>query len=410
MFSKTLNKLVDFDNKWVMNLPIKTLFAAFKKVVPFVIINVYLHLVGKLFFEPSALIPTIFHVRLKLMFFAQNLQSLTAAFDYLILAFVAALWTKYYLEAKLDDLGFVKDEMLPVLVSFAMALIYGLTTFTYANQSAIYLVFVLLVTYLSNLSFVYLTKWTKGKLTDFGFAYLFWAAIILTLLITLCSIIPSQVSQASFNGFFSLDFFSHWYGMIITAILMPIAFSLGFAIPTDFTTAATDLSQVNSNLNAVYQAVIATLPYPQNPYSVLTTSALIGGVGGTLALAICLLFLKQRKNRRLGLWSLVPAVFDSNKILAYGLPLFFRPLTLVPMVLASTYGAALTSFFIKVGVLRPTVFSTPSGTPHLLLSFFASQTPLDALLITGLILLGSVAIYWPFVKRLEKEDANGSIK
>ncbi|MBS9336497.1 hypothetical protein [Fructobacillus papyrifericola] len=401
-----LTGLVDFDTKWTEKLPIKTLFAAFKKVVPLVIINVYLHLIGKLFFDPSAIVPAIFHIRLKLMFFAQNLMLLTSAFDYLILAFVAALWTKYYLEAKLDDLGLVKDELLPVLVNFAIALIYGLTTYTYANQSAIYLVFVLLLTYLANLSFVYLTKWTKGKLADFGFAYLFWAAVILTIVIALCAFIPNQVSQSSFNGFFSMDFFSHWYGLVVAAIVTPIAFAFGFAIPTDLTTAATDLSQVNANLNAVYQAVMAVLPYPQNPYSVLTTSALIGGVGSTLALSICLLFLKSRPNRRLGLWSLVPAVFDSNKILAFGLPLFFRPLTLVPMVLTSTYGTVLTSFFIKVGILRPTVFTVPTGTPHLLLSFFASQTPLDALLVTFVIMLGAILIYWPFVKRLEQEAFN----
>ncbi|MBS9335293.1 hypothetical protein LQZ24_03215 [Fructobacillus sp. M1-13] len=406
MFSKYLTKIVALDNKWVKKLPVETLFTAFQKVVPLVIINVYLHLLIKLFFDPSAIVPAIFHIRLKHLFFAQNLQFLTSAFDYLILAFVAALWTKGYLEAKLDDLGHTKDELLPVLANFALALSYGFATYTYANQSAIYLIGVLFLTYLSNLSYVYLTKWTKGKLNDFGFAYLFWAATILALSTFLYSLIPSQVSQASFNALFSMDFFSHWYGLVLTAIFTPIAFVLGFAIPTDLTVSATDLSQVNANLNAVYQAVMAQLPHPQNPYSVLTTSALIGGVGSTLALTICLLFLKRQKLRRLGLWSLVPAVFDSNKILAYGLPLFFRPLMLLPMVLASTYGTVVTSLLIKFDFLRPTVFSVPIGTPHLLLAFFASQTPLDALLATVLILIGAILIYWPFAKQLEKEEAN----
>lgn len=406
MFTKSLTKLIKFDQRFIEKLPIKTLFSAFKKIIPLAIINVYLHLSLKLIFDPSAIVPAIFRVHIRTIGFAQSISFLTSAFDYLLIALVAALWTKGYLEAKLDDLGFPRDEMLPVLVNFALALSYGFATFSNSNQSAIHLIFVLLLTYVTNLSYVYLTKWTKGRLVDFGFAYLFWAAIILALVSFLYSVIPSQVNQGSYNGFFSLGFFSHWYGLAITAFLTPILFVLGFAIPTDLTTAATDLSQVNANLNAVYQAVMATLPYPQNPYSVLTTSILIGGVGSTLALTICLLFLRNRRLRHLGLWSLVPAVFDSNKILAYGLPLFFRPLMLVPMVITSTYGALVTSIFIKVGILRPTVFSVPSGTPHLLLSFFASQTPLDALIITAVILIGAFAIYWPFAKALEKEEEN----
>lgn len=406
MFTKSLNKLIRFDKRFIDILPIKTLFSAFQKVIPLAIINVYLHLALKLIFDPSAIVPAILHIRIRMIALSQSITILTSAFDYLLIALVAALWTKAYLEAKLDDLGFSKDELLPVLVNFALALLYGFATFTYSNQSAIHLILVLLLTYITNLSYVYLSKWTKGLLTDFGFAYLFWAAIVLASVAYLYSAIPSQINQGSFNGFFSMNFFSHWYGLALTAFLTPILFTLGFAIPTDLTTAATDLSQVNANLNAVYQAVMATLPYPQNPYSVLTTSILIGGVGSTLALTICLLFLKSRRLRRLGLWSLVPAVFDSNKILAYGLPLFFRPLTLVPMVLASTYGALVTSFFIKVGILRPTVFSVPSGTPHLLLSFFASQTPFDAIIVTGIILFGAVLIYWPFAKAIEKEEAD----
>ncbi|MDD9138982.1 PTS transporter subunit EIIC [Fructobacillus sp. CRL 2054] len=404
MFSKCLTKLAKFDKRFTENLLIRTLFDAFKKVVPLVIINVYLRLAVKLIFDPSAIVPAIFRIHFRMPIFFQSILALVSAFDYLILALVAALWTKSYLEAKLDDLGFTKDELLPVLVNFALALFYGFSTYSNNSQGAMYLIFVLLLTYLSNLTYIYLTKWTKGKLDDFGFAYLFWGAAIMAVVSWIYSSIPSQVSQGSYNGFFSMGFFSHWFGLAITAFLTPVVFVLGFAIPTDLTTTATDLTQVNANLNEVYQSVMATLPYPQNPYSVLTTSAMIGGAGSTLALTVCLLFLKRRRLRRLGLWSLVPGVFDSNRILAYGLPLFFRPLMVVPMMLASTYGALMTSFFIKLHVLRPTVFTVPNGTPRLLLSFLASQTPYDALLITFLIMVGSILIFWPFIKALEKEE------
>ncbi|MBS9338577.1 PTS sugar transporter subunit IIC [Fructobacillus sp. M2-14] len=398
MFQRSFKKLAELDLTFSKLLPVNTLFAAFKKMVPLVIINVYLHLFLKLFLDRSALIPAVFHIKLRPMPFYQGMLFLTAAFDYLVIAFVMALWTKSYLNRKLQVYGYQKDELLPVLINFALALSYGFATYSYASQSAIHIIIVIALTYLANLSFVGLTRLTKGKLADFGFAYLLWGAIVLGLVSLLYSHLPKLLISNSYADFFSQTFFAHWYGLLLAAIVAPILFVLGFAVPMDLTAASMDLSQVNSNMNAVYQAVMAQLPYPANPYSVLTTAAMLGGTGAALGLVIVLVLQQNKKTRRLGLFAFLPAIFDSSKILAYGYPLFLRPLMLVPMILASVFGTVFTTWFILAGWVRPTVFAVPNSTPHILLSFFASQTPYRSLAVTLIVLLVSVLIYWPFVK------------
>ncbi|MCO0832000.1 hypothetical protein NFX39_02685 [Fructobacillus sp. W13] len=398
MFQRCLKKLAELDLTFSKRLPVYTLFAAFKKMVPLVIINVYLHLFSKLFLDPAALLPAVLHIKIKPSPIYQNIMFLTSAFDYLVIAFVMALWTKNYLNKKLQVFGYEKDNLLPILVNFTLALSYGFATYSPANQNALHLLIPLLLTHLANMSFITMTRLSKGRFPDFGFAYLLWAAVILAIVSYLYGHMPSELITNAYSSFFSLSFFSHWYGLLLIAILAPVVFSIGLAVPSDLGTTAPDLAQVNSNLNAVYQAVMAQLPSPANPYSVLTTSMMIGGVGAALALAIVLVFSKNKKTRRLGLFALLPAIFDSSKILAYGYPLFFRPLMLVPMLLASVYGTLLTAASILSGFARPTVFVVPNNTPHVLLAFFASQTPFRSLGITLLVLFGACLIYWPFVK------------
>lgn len=366
-----------------------------------VIIDVYWRLITRLFLDPGALFAAIFHYKVHVFNGPQFAQGITNILDYLIVAFVVALWTKKYLTTHLSA---NRDTILPVTVNFGLVLVQTFSTVSNQGQLTIHLGLSLLVAYLINLSYLGLTKISKDRLQDMGFAYLAWAAVISVAVTVFYSFLPNLVTQGTYTTFFSSDFFAHFYSLALVAVLAPILMVLGISIPLDLSTGATDLAQFNTNLNAVYQSVMATLPQPQNPYSVLTASALIGGVGATLGLALLLIFAKAKKTRRIGLWALLPTLFDSNRILAYGIPLFFRPLTLVPMILSSLWGATAAGLAIKLGIIRPAVFSTPNGTPHLLLGFLASQTPWRSLIVSLLVVAGSIAIYWPFVKDMLVEE------
>ncbi|CAK1237517.1 Phosphotransferase system cellobiose-specific component IIC (CelB) [Fructobacillus cardui] len=402
MFAKILAKVQQWDRAWVGLSPIKNLFSSFKVVLPLVIIDVYWRLITRLFLNPGALFATIFHYKIHFFSNPQISQGVGNVLDYLVVAFTIALWTKKYLTEKLSD---KRDPILPVTLNFGLVLVQTFFTVSNQGQLTIHLGLCLLVAYLINLTYLALTKITKNQLQDMGFAYLSWAAIVSVIVMTITSFMPNIVTQGTYTTFFSSDFFAHCYSLALVAVLAPIMLVLGISIPLDLSTSATDLAQVNTNLNAVYQSVMATLPQPQNPYSVLTASAMIGGVGATLGLAFILIFAKSKKTRRLGFWSLLPTLFDSNRILAYGVPLYFRPLTLVPMILSSLFGSLSASVAIKLDFIRPTVFSAPNGTPHLLLGFMASQTPWRSLILAIFVLIGSILIYWPFVKDMVKKEA-----
>ncbi|GAO99331.1 PTS sugar transporter subunit IIC [Fructobacillus ficulneus] len=404
MATKVFHKLQRLDHAWLSLSPIKNLFLSFKQVLPLVIIDTYWRLFSKLFLAPDAFFTTVlFRYHSKALRTPFLTQGITNILDYLVVTFVVAIWTKKYLGEHLDN---DRDTLLPVTVNFGLVLMQAFLTVSNQGQLTLHMGLALLIAYLVNLSYLGLTKITKNHLPDMGFGYLIWAALISIAVTYLHANMPFILSQGTYTTFFSSDFFAHFYSLAIVAVLTPILFVLGISIPLDLTTGATDLAQVNANLNSVYQSVMATLPQPQNIYSVITSSALIGGVGATLALALLLLLSRNKENRRIGLWTLIPTLFDNNQIMAYGLPLFFRPLTLVPMILSSLWGSLAASVAIKVGFIRPVVFSVPNGSPHLLLGFLASQTPWRSLLVSFIVLLGAICIYWPFVKSLLAQEEN----
>jgi len=137
-----------------------------------------------------------------------------------------------------------------------------------------------------------------------------------------------------------------------------------------------------------------------------------GGSGGTLALALLLVRAKSEALRAVGKVGFVPAVFNVNEPILFGLPVVMNPRLAIPFVAAPLVTATIAYLAMAVGWVER---------PHLEV-LWTLPAPVGAWLATGgdaraiglqMANLGiALAIWWPFVRAWDRrlaEEGRGAI-
>ncbi|GKS80596.1 permease IIC component [Ligilactobacillus pabuli] len=129
--------------------------------------------------------------------------------------------------------------------------------------------------------------------------------------------------------------------------------------------------------------------------------AAIGGTGMTLGLVIfCALFAKSKQVKTIGRLSFLPAIFNINEPVLFGLPIVLNPLMALPFILnpviaqVLSYGATLIGIIPFTNGVQP-----PWTTPPIIYGFLVSGWR-GALWQVVLIIL-SFFIWFPFIKRMD---------
>ncbi|GHV94510.1 hypothetical protein AGMMS50293_08300 [Spirochaetia bacterium] len=128
----------------------------------------------------------------------------------------------------------------------------------------------------------------------------------------------------------------------------------------------------------------------------------MGGAGNTLAL-LCALFMAKKNsgNRRIAQISWLPAVFNINETLLFGIPIVLNPVYLFPFVAAPLVLTVISWAAVKIGFLPVTAADVAWTTPALLSGYAASGSYAGS--VMQFINLGlSFCIYLPFVRLSEK--------
>lgn len=136
---------------------------------------------------------------------------------------------------------------------------------------------------------------------------------------------------------------------------------------------------------------------------------LMGGCGTTICLLIALLaFSRNRAQRRLGITAALPMLCNINELMVFGLPIVFNPVMLIPFLAVPlvcysvSYLAAFTGLVPVIDAGAEIYWTTP-----ILLGGFKAGGIRGLLLQLFLVLVG-VAIYFPFVRLLDREsERNG---
>ncbi|MDE1948846.1 MAG: EAL domain-containing protein [Burkholderiales bacterium] len=129
----------------------------------------------------------------------------------------------------------------------------------------------------------------------------------------------------------------------------------------------------------------------------------IGGSGASLALALALLLgSRLHRHRFIALVSLVPALFNLNELLLFGLPLILNGRLLLPFVLAPVANLGLAALALHEGWIRNVAADLPFNSPVVLNALIVGGGDRAALLLQGGNLLVGVLIYLPFVLAWER--------
>ncbi|MFM0619727.1 EAL domain-containing protein [Paraburkholderia nemoris] len=150
-------------------------------------------------------------------------------------------------------------------------------------------------------------------------------------------------------------------------------------------------------------AAIASGGYPQFIFTedFFPAFARMGGSGGTLSLILALLLVSRTaRGRKLALFGMLPALFNVNEPLLFGLPLVLNPIYAIPFVLAPAVQILIAYAAIVAHLMPKTAYSVVWTTPALY-SGYAVTGSLSGTLVQLLSLAAGVIVYVPFVRVAE---------
>lgn len=128
-----------------------------------------------------------------------------------------------------------------------------------------------------------------------------------------------------------------------------------------------------------------------------------GGAGATLPLAALLACSRVERFRKIGRLTIVPALFNINEPLVFGLPLVLNPFLAVPFTLVPLVLATLTYFALSHGMVARPAFYIPSSVPTFASTYLATlDVRAVALAAVNIVVAG--LIYLPFVRAYERHE------
>lgn len=130
----------------------------------------------------------------------------------------------------------------------------------------------------------------------------------------------------------------------------------------------------------------------------------LGGQGATLMLVLMFCFSHSKKLKAIGRLTIVPSIFNINEPVMFGAPVVWNPILMVPYWMCGIILPIVGYCGFKFGLVNvPTspfqVWYMPAG----LYGYFATNDA-RAFILTGIILIVSFIIYFPFFKVYESQE------
>ena len=131
---------------------------------------------------------------------------------------------------------------------------------------------------------------------------------------------------------------------------------------------------------------------------------MIGGSGATIGLAI--LFAVRAKSaygKALGKTAIIPAIFNINEPMIFGAPIVLNPMLIIPFIIAPLLNGTIAWFATSMGLVNHVVASSPWTLPGPIGAFLACGNDWRAAVLSIVLILLSVAIYYPFFKMYDNQ-------
>ncbi len=139
------------------------------------------------------------------------------------------------------------------------------------------------------------------------------------------------------------------------------------------------------------------------------TYVYLGGAGATLGLLIALLLTgKKSSENKLAKVSLLPAIFNINEVMIYGLPIIFNPYYFIPFLLSPVVLSSTAWVSVRLGWVPPITQEVEWTTP-IFLSGYLGTGSVAGIVMQALNLVLAVLIYIPFVRLQERSQQRARI-
>lgn len=131
--------------------------------------------------------------------------------------------------------------------------------------------------------------------------------------------------------------------------------------------------------------------------------ATIGGAGMTIGLIIAMILVaRSSRLKTMSKLAVVPACFNINEPLVFGLPIVFNPLMLIPVAIAPIVSVLIAYVSISIGFMPLfTGVMAPWSTPPIISGFLVAGWQGAVTQVVAIV--ASVVVYYPFVKALDNQ-------
>lgn len=131
---------------------------------------------------------------------------------------------------------------------------------------------------------------------------------------------------------------------------------------------------------------------------------MIGGSGSTIGLAILFAFFaKSAYGKALGKTSIIPAICNINEPMIFGAPIVMNPMLIIPFIVAPMANAVIAWIATSLGLVNRVVASAPWTLPGPIGAFLATGNDWRAAVLSILLIILSIVIYYPFFKMYDKD-------
>lgn len=139
----------------------------------------------------------------------------------------------------------------------------------------------------------------------------------------------------------------------------------------------------------------------------IDTFAVIGGCGMSICLVLAILIAtKNRNSKRITLISLVPAIFNINELLVFGLPLVLNPTFVIPFICVPLLSYSVCYFATTIGIMpivtSAVISESYTWTTPAFFSGYHVTGSVNAIFVQLLCIILGTLIYLPFVKKYDK--------
>lgn len=193
------------------------------------------------------------------------------------------------------------------------------------------------------------------------------------------------------------------FGLAISSILSQIVWWFGIH-NTAVTSMLEPLMYANLATNsASYAAGTAATALPTIWTESLWWNFMVtGGSGATLAVAFLLLRSKSKQIKTVGKLAVIPAIFNINEPIIFGLPIVLNPLFLIPFICAQTINGVAAYLCMDFGLVNRTFVYPGWNIPTPIAQFLATMD-WRAVVLALILLVVDGLIYYPFLKVWERQ-------